>query len=199
MPLRSFVDSAMRHSFQALAGMTDENHAAAAAWNWLAYIHTRRMIELGLLPASLADGMPQHVPDGFLCDMDGKTGPSDGPKTVEAPWCVYVAGRMRSRWPWMRWWNIRRADVAGRAIARRGHYPFVPHTMTSSWKRGRPFEDMHWVVKGYGFTWLAKCEAILMLPGWDSGGSCAQWEYAEARRTGKWVLFDVSELPEVRP
>jgi hypothetical protein len=55
MPLSWFLDSAMRHAFQALAGQTDEDHAAAAAWNWLCFIETRERIAAGLLPVELDD------------------------------------------------------------------------------------------------------------------------------------------------
>lgn len=54
-PLSWYLDSALRHSFQVLAGATDENHAAAATWNWMAFLETRARIAAGLLPADLDD------------------------------------------------------------------------------------------------------------------------------------------------
>ncbi len=54
-PLGRYIDSALRHSFAVLEGKTDENHAAAAAWNWLAFLETRARIEAGRLPAELND------------------------------------------------------------------------------------------------------------------------------------------------
>lgn len=54
-PLSRYIDSALRHSFAVLEGKTDENHAAAAAWNWLAFIETRARIQAGTLPAELND------------------------------------------------------------------------------------------------------------------------------------------------
>lgn len=54
-PLSRFVDSALRHSFAVLAGKTDECHAAAALWNWHAFLHTADAIRRGELPAELAD------------------------------------------------------------------------------------------------------------------------------------------------
>lgn len=35
MPKESFMDSGIRHAFQALKGDTDENHLIHAAWNFL--------------------------------------------------------------------------------------------------------------------------------------------------------------------
>jgi len=60
-PLSWFLDSAMRHSFQALAGDTTENHPAAAAWNWLCFMETKARIKAGLLPAEL-DDLPKSAP-----------------------------------------------------------------------------------------------------------------------------------------
>lgn len=54
-PLSRYIGSALRHSFAVLAGETDENHAAAAAWNLLAFIETRARIAAGTLPAELND------------------------------------------------------------------------------------------------------------------------------------------------
>lgn len=55
IPLSRYVDSALRHSFAALEGQTDENHAVAAVWNWMAFLETRARIVAGLLPAELND------------------------------------------------------------------------------------------------------------------------------------------------
>ncbi len=55
MPLSWFLDSGIRHAFAVLEGQEGENHAAAAAWNILAFIETRARIRAGLLPAELDD------------------------------------------------------------------------------------------------------------------------------------------------
>lgn len=55
LPLHSYIDSALRHIFQLLAGDTDEDHAAHAAWNLQGFIHTSEMIQEGELPATLND------------------------------------------------------------------------------------------------------------------------------------------------
>ena len=56
--LSAYYDSATRHGVKELMGMTDEPHARAAAWNWLAYLETKALIAEGLLPAEL-DDMPK--------------------------------------------------------------------------------------------------------------------------------------------
>lgn len=44
MPLSRCLDSAMRHLQQLIAGMDDEDHAAAVCWNVMAFIHIKEMI-----------------------------------------------------------------------------------------------------------------------------------------------------------
>lgn len=59
-PLMTYVDCAMRHLNKEVGGLTDENHAVAAFWNLMAYIHTLHEIKAGRLPASL-DNRPKPV------------------------------------------------------------------------------------------------------------------------------------------
>lgn len=54
-PLSVFLDSAMRHGAQVAQGMDDEDHAVAAAWNWISYAWTEMQIENGNLPEEYAD------------------------------------------------------------------------------------------------------------------------------------------------
>jgi hypothetical protein len=54
-PLASYMDSAIRHCYKVMKGETDEDHAAAVAWNIFAFIHTQTLIANGLLPAELND------------------------------------------------------------------------------------------------------------------------------------------------
>jgi hypothetical protein len=58
-PLHRYVESMERHLFKEKMGFDDENHAAALIWNAMAYLHTKRMIECGDLPADL-DTMPKY-------------------------------------------------------------------------------------------------------------------------------------------
>lgn len=54
-PFTRVLSSMLRHAFQAAAGMTDEDHLAAVAWNALALITFEERIAAGLLPAELDD------------------------------------------------------------------------------------------------------------------------------------------------
>lgn len=53
IPLNSYLDSAMRHINQLKLGYEDEDHAAQAAWNMMAFIWTLEAIERGKLPQEL--------------------------------------------------------------------------------------------------------------------------------------------------
>lgn len=54
-PLSGYLDSGIRHCFNLLEGKTDEDHAAAAAWNLMAFISTKHWIDEGTLPSELDD------------------------------------------------------------------------------------------------------------------------------------------------
>jgi hypothetical protein len=54
-PVSRALSSAIRHIFQYLAGMRDEDHLAQACWNIFAAIHFEEMVERGNLPKELLD------------------------------------------------------------------------------------------------------------------------------------------------
>jgi hypothetical protein len=55
MPLSWFLDSAIRHMFDYLAGDRSEDHLAAVAWNALGFIHIEQLIRDNKLPKELDD------------------------------------------------------------------------------------------------------------------------------------------------
>ena len=54
-PLARYLDSCGRHLQQVIDGRTDEDHAAAVAWNIFAFIHTLEMVKAGVLPKEMND------------------------------------------------------------------------------------------------------------------------------------------------
>jgi len=60
MNLSRYIDSALRHTNQALEGRTDEDHLAQATWNLFAAMHMQEMIKRGLQPKELHD-LPNYV------------------------------------------------------------------------------------------------------------------------------------------
>ena len=55
MPICRFLDSAIRHIYQNLEGLRDEDHLAQAAWNLLAAMYTEEMIKRGLMTKKFDD------------------------------------------------------------------------------------------------------------------------------------------------
>lgn len=55
MSLSRYLDSAIRHLVQLLDGLDDEDHAAQAAFNIFAFIHTEHRVRTGQLPSELDD------------------------------------------------------------------------------------------------------------------------------------------------
>lgn len=64
MPISRMLDSTIRHVFQYLEGMRDEDHLAQAAWNLLAAIHTEECVNRGRLPQELLDTQDYTASDG---------------------------------------------------------------------------------------------------------------------------------------
>lgn len=54
-PMGRGMQSALRHIFQYLEGMRDEDHLAQAAWNLFAVMHFEECIDRGVLPKELND------------------------------------------------------------------------------------------------------------------------------------------------
>ncbi len=73
-PLSCYIDSALRHGFNVSAGMHDEDHASAAAWNWMAFMHTAEKVRLGELPAELDDIGWNKVEDMEVVDRSALPG-----------------------------------------------------------------------------------------------------------------------------
>jgi hypothetical protein len=74
--------------------------------------------------------------------------------------------------------NTRNAILAGEEVVKKGHIPFIPH-LTHLWHMVCPHEENFWY--DYDLVWLAKCDAILRLPGFSKG---ADREMAMAKQWG---------------
>lgn len=55
IPLSEYLASAYRHLLALMAGEDDEDHAAALMFNAQGFIHTREMVDRGVLPCELDD------------------------------------------------------------------------------------------------------------------------------------------------
>ncbi|MGE5433010.1 MAG: dATP/dGTP diphosphohydrolase domain-containing protein [Syntrophomonadaceae bacterium] len=55
IPVSKFLDSGIRHALEALSGLDDEDHLAAALWNFACAIDTLERVNLHILPSELDD------------------------------------------------------------------------------------------------------------------------------------------------
>lgn len=87
--------------------------------------------------------------------------------------------------------NISVANEAGKQLLRKGHFPFVPHTMMKSWQgsEGLAWED----VVGADFVWIEKCDGFLFL-GASPGSNL---ELKQAKRLGLQIFSSIDEVPPV--
>lgn len=58
-PLQRYIESLERHLHKMKMGFVDEDHEAALMWNIMAYIHTKSLVESGMLPKEL-DNRPLY-------------------------------------------------------------------------------------------------------------------------------------------
>jgi len=61
IPIKRCLESGIRHAYQYLEGLRDEDHLAQAMWNFAAAIHIEEMIKRGRLPGEL-DDLPDYLP-----------------------------------------------------------------------------------------------------------------------------------------
>lgn len=104
---------------------------------------------------------------------------------------VYVAGPYSDENPDQVWLNVQRAEQAGKALMLKGHFPFIPHTMTNGLggDADLDYEDF----LRLGLAWVKRCDWFLYLgpsPGADR-------ELAEAQSQGMPVFYSVDEVPKV--
>jgi hypothetical protein len=69
IPIKNYMDSGMRHMVEAMLGLTDENHLAAALWNIACAYETKTRIDMGLLPKSLDEDIP-YILKGVIKDSE---------------------------------------------------------------------------------------------------------------------------------
>lgn len=82
IPISSFLSSAIRHAFQVLDGLDDENHLIAAIWNLTCAYETILRIQQGRLPEVLND-LPRKIvlPSVYL----NKKAEKEAKKTLKKP------------------------------------------------------------------------------------------------------------------
>jgi len=99
---------------------------------------------------------------------------------------VYVAGPITKGNQFI---NVRNALLAARRLRDAGFFVFVPHrSLLDEIATGETHYEV-WMQEG--FAWIARCDALLRLPGESSG---SDREVAFARERSIPVFFDIEEL-----
>jgi hypothetical protein len=76
---------------------------------------------------------------------------------------IYVIGPFRAPTEYERRANIARAEALALEVAKLGAHFFCPHTHTAHFDG--LLTDEYWI--GLGLAWLAKCDAAVLVPGWQ--------------------------------
>lgn len=106
------------------------------------------------------------------------------------PVLVYVVGPYRSRFGVIgRAWNIFRAWRTGRALARLGLVPVVPHMSCAFYDDLQP--DAFWLEGTKEL--MRRCDAVFCMPSWESSEG-SRGEVNESERIGLPVLVDLTGL-----
>jgi hypothetical protein len=91
--------------------------------------------------------------------------------------------------------NIEKANEVALAIARKGHFPFVPHTMMRGW------EDSYGISRGLALhichRWVEQCDALFFIG--DSPGAISELEVAQKHHLKIYThIDDIYEAHEVQ-
>lgn len=84
--------------------------------------------------------------------------------------------------------NVREAILAGDAVFKSGHLPFIPR-LTHFWHMVCPAPYEQWIA--IDLEWLPCCDVLLRLPGVSSG---ADNEVTEAIRLGLPVFYSLAQF-----
>jgi len=74
-------------------------------------------------------------------------------------------------------YNIRDVVNAAERVYQAGHYPFIPHTMTTLWALIEPKSKNEWLE--FDLYWLGQCDCLIRLSG-DSEGADTEVGFAES-------------------
>ncbi len=203
MPMSWFVDSALRHLFEYLEGMSNEDHLAQAFWNIMCAMHTEECIVRRLLPAELMD-LPNYqessstlldeIQAGF--DEQENTNPSKETEqmsfTVATPLRFYVGGPYSDPDPRIRALNTQAALEVSIEIARRGHFVHCPHAATGYMDGIMPYEYFMIMDFSVIIAWSNAHFHIADSPGADR-------ELCIAREKKNMIFTRIDQVPFVEP
>lgn len=112
---------------------------------------------------------------------------------------IYIAGPL---WPWdaacpraARERNIAQAVEAFFALSRKGWNCYCPH-FSAIYGHEIEWWSQYEVVLPRDFDWLSVCDALLLLPGWESSRGTRK-EWLVAQHWDLTVYYSVEEVPDL--
>jgi hypothetical protein len=87
--------------------------------------------------------------------------------------------------------NVERAESVGKALALKGHFPLIPHTMLHGWEKDPRFSVKHF--KAIDFKWLEFCDALFFLG--ESPGAIIEREIAIKK--GLQIFTELDQVPDI--
>lgn len=99
---------------------------------------------------------------------------------------MYIAGPYSGTTPRPVLSNVRLASAWAGLMAKRGWVPVVPHLWHYMQEEARGFSYEDWIALGLAL--LRRCDAILMIPGWQESTG-ARGELALAQKLGLKTYF----------
>lgn len=107
------------------------------------------------------------------------------------PQYIYVSGPYTAPTQELRDRNVHTADIVGRQLLAKGHWPFVPHKQTHCWEGDPRFEIADFL--RMDFAWQLLCDSLYFIS--PSPGASAELTLAKA--LGQPVYHRMSEVPVV--
>jgi hypothetical protein len=106
---------------------------------------------------------------------------------------VFISGPYRAEKPEDVLYNVRVATSAGSALLKAGYSVICPHSMTHEWDIKYDIPDD--VFLRNGIVQLSKCDAMLVLPGWEnSEGTKAEIAFANNYKNNIPVFYEIEDL-----
>jgi len=95
--------------------------------------------------------------------------------------------------------NVKKAIEVFWKLVEKGHYPYLPHLThfvhLETPEKAPPLSQDFWYK--FDLEWLKCCDAIFMMPGWETSKG-ARLEHEAAKKLGLKIYYSIDEVPEAK-